>query len=227
MDERLIVALDLPTAREAAAMVERLGDSVGFYKLGLSLAFAGGLDLADALVKAGKKVFLDVKLLDIGNTIEDSVRSIAARGFDLVTVHAYPQAMDAAVKGRSGSKLGLLAVTVLTSLDDSDLVRAGYALPVRALVEQRARQAAAAGFDGIVCSAVEAALIRPVIRPDMAIVTPGIRPAGADIGDQKRVTTPAAAIKAGATHLVIGRPIIASPDPRAAALAIQAEIAAA
>jgi orotidine-5'-phosphate decarboxylase len=225
--DRLIVALDLPSVDAAAAMADRLGDSVSFYKVGLSLAFAGGLDLAAQLVAAGKRVFLDVKLLDIGNTVEDAVRTIAVGGYSFLTVHAYPQAMAAAVAGRGDSALKLLAVTVLTSMDDRDLADTGYAATARDLVIRRAVQASEAGIDGIVCSAAEAAAIRPLVRPGMAIVTPGIRPSGSAAGDQKRVTTPADAIAAGADHLVVGRPVLTAPDPRRAAAAILAEIDAA
>jgi orotidine-5'-phosphate decarboxylase len=223
--DRLIVALDVPTPGEARALIERLGDAVGFYKIGYRLAFAGGLDLASDLKASGRKVFLDLKLHDIGNTVREGVESVAGLGLDFLTVHAYPQTMRGAVEGRGDSALRLLAVTALTSYDDGDLRDAGYALAVRDLVRLRAEQARITGIDGIVCSAAETAIVRDVIGPGMVIVTPGIRPAGGDAGDQKRTLTPAEAVKAGVDHMVVGRPIILSADPRGAALAILDEIA--
>jgi orotidine-5'-phosphate decarboxylase len=225
--DRLIVGLDVPTVGEAEAIVERLGGSVTFYKIGLQLIFAGGLGLAERLAKSGKKIFLDVKLLDIDNTVEGAVGNIARMGMTFVTVHAYPKAMRAAVAARGDSSLGLLGVTVLTSMDDGDLAAAGYAGTVDALVLRRAKDARAAGMDGIVCSPVEVAKVRAAVGPGITLVTPGIRPAGSEAGDQKRVTTPADAMRAGADYLVVARPIIRAPDPREAAEAIQAEIAAA
>ena len=225
--DRLILALDLPSVGEAEAMIERLGDAVTFYKIGYQLAFAGGLALAEKLIWKGRRVFIDLKLHDIGNTVAKGVESIARMGATFLTVHAYPQTMKAAVEGRGGSNLRILAVTVLTSYDDSDLAAAGYDFTVGELVAERAAQAHDIGVDGLVCSAAEAATIRPLVGPSMVLVTPGIRPAGADVGDQKRVVTPAKAIAAGADYLVIGRPILAAADPRAAAEAITAEIAAA
>lgn len=224
--DRLIVALDLPTAAAAEAMVDRLGDSVGIYKIGLQLLFAGGLPLAERLAAEGRLVFLDVKLLDIDNTVAGAIAAILRLGVRFVTVHGYPQAMRAAVAARGSSPLKLLGVTVLTSMDDGDLRAAGYAGTVRDRVLARAADAKAAGMDGVVASAAEAALVRAAVGPDLAIITPGIRPAGAAAGDQKRAATPAEAIAAGADHLVVGRPILAAPDPRAAAEAIVAEIAA-
>jgi orotidine-5'-phosphate decarboxylase len=223
--ERLIVALDVPSVAAAEAMVARLGESVSFYKIGYQLAFAGGIDLARALAGAGKQIFLDLKLHDIGNTVARGVESVAALGVSFLTVHAYPQTMHAAVDARAGSALRILAVTVLTSYDDADLAAAGYDFTVPELVGERAAQARDIGVDGLVCSGAEAALLRPIIRAGMVLVTPGIRPAGAEAGDQKRVMTPAAAIAAGADYLVVGRPILAAPDPKAAAEAIVAEIA--
>jgi orotidine-5'-phosphate decarboxylase len=217
----------VPTVDEAEAIVARLGDSVTFYKIGLQLIFAGGLVLAERLAKSGKKIFLDVKLLDIDNTVEGAVGNIARMGMTFVTVHAYPKAMRAAVAARGDASLGLLGVTVLTSMDDGDLAAAGYAGTVDALVLRRAKDARAAGMDGIVCSPVEVAKVREAVGPGIALVTPGIRPAGSETGDQKRVTTPADAIRAGADYLVVARPIIRAPGPREAAEAIQAEIAAA
>jgi orotidine-5'-phosphate decarboxylase len=225
--ERLIVALDVASVEEARALVARLGASACFYKIGYQLVFAGGLAFAKTLVDAGSQVFLDMKLHDIGHTVARGVESIARLGATFLTVHAYPQTMHAAVEARAGSKLRLLAVTVLTSYDDADLAAAGYDFTVPELVAERAAQARDIGVDGLVCSAEEAIRLRSVIRPSMVLVTPGIRPAGAAAGDQKRVMTPAAAIRAGADYLVVGRPIIAAADPKGAAESIVADIAAA
>jgi orotidine-5'-phosphate decarboxylase len=225
--DRLIVALDLPTARDAEATIETLGDSVGFYKIGYQLAFERGLPLASALVNAGKRVFLDMKLHDIGNTVARGVENVARMGVSFLTVHAYPQTMRAAVDAKAGSDLGILAVTVLTSYDDADLAEAGYRVSVEQLVAERAALAHDIGVDGLVCSAEEAAPLRLIVGPGMCLVTPGIRPAGAARGDQKRVATPGQAIAAGADYLVVGRPILQAADPRAAANAIVEEIAAA
>jgi len=227
MRHRLIVGLDLASVADAEAMVETLGDTVSFFKIGYRLAFAGGLDLARRLKTAGKSVFLDMKLLDIDNTVAQGVESVAAMGVEMLTVHAYPKAMAAAAEAAKGSDLTLLAVTVLTSLDDHDLSDAGYHDNAAGLVLKRARQARDAGMGGIVCSAAEAESVREIVGPGMAIVTPGIRPAGGDAGDQKRVVTPAEAMAAGATHLVVARPVIAAPDPAQAASAILAEMAVA
>ena len=177
------------------------------------------------MIAGGKKVFLDLKLHDIGNTVQEGVAALSGRGLTFLTVHAYPQTMRGAVEGRGDNPLGLLAVTALTSYDDDDLHDAGYRLAVRDLVRLRSQQARIAGIDGIVCSAAEAGIVREAIGPGMVIVTPGIRPDGSASGDQKRTLTPAEAIKAGIDHMVIGRPIIRSPDPRAAANAIMDEIA--
>ena len=223
--DRLIVALDVPSVVAAETLVERLGDSVSFYKVGYQLAYAGGLPFAEQLVRMGKKLFLDLKLHDIGNTVAHGVESISKLGATFLTVHAYPQTMQAAVKAR-GDRLKILAVTVLTSYDDSDLAAAGYAGNVSDLVARRAMQARDIGVDGIVCSAEEAARLKPLVGT-LDLVTPGIRPAGAAAGDQKRVMTPARAIAAGASYLVVGRPVVEAPDPKAAADAIVAEIAAA
>jgi len=222
--DRLIVALDLPDVGSAEAMIDRLGDAVSFYKIGYQLTFAGGLTLAERLVKAGKQVFLDVKLHDIGNTVARGIESIAALGVTFVTVHAYPQTMRAAVEGRGDSALRVLAVTVLTSYDDHDLAEAGYRVSVEDLVTERAQQALDIGIDGIVCAPDEAAPLRLIGGPDVLLVTPGVRPAGAATNDQKRITTPARAIAAGADYLVVGRPIVGASDPRAAAEAIVQEI---
>ena len=222
--DRLIVALDLPSAALAEAMVARLGDSVTFYKIGYQLAYAGGLPLVRQLADGGKKVFVDLKLHDIGNTVARGVESVAALGATFLTVHAYPQTMRAAVEARAGSGLRILAVTVLTSYDDGDLHAAGYRLGVSDLVEARAQQAQVLGVDGLVCSAEEAASLHKIVGHQMVLVTPGIRPSGAASGDQKRIMTPARAIAAGADYLVVGRPVLEAGDPKAAADAIQAEI---
>jgi orotidine-5'-phosphate decarboxylase len=221
----LIVALDLDTRAEAEALIARLGDSVDFYKIGYQLFYGGdGLALGKALLSAGKRVFFDLKLLDIDNTVERGVAAIARTGATLLTVHAYPQCMRAAVKGAAGSGLGILAVSVLTSMDDHDVAEAGFARDTAGLVALRAGQAKAAGVAGLVCSPREAAMVRAIVGPEMAIVTPGIRPAGSAMGDQKRVMGPAEALAAGASHLVVGRPITAAVDPKAAAQAILAEM---
>jgi orotidine-5'-phosphate decarboxylase len=223
--DRLIVALDLPDVAAAEAMVGRLGDSVTFYKIGYQLGYAGGLAMVARLVGAGKKVFIDLKLHDIGNTVSRGVESIAKLGATFLTVHAYPQTMKAAVEARAGSNLKILAVTVLTSYDDGDLHAAGYRLGVSDLVEARAQQAQVLGVDGLVCSPEEAASLHKIVGHQMHLVTPGIRPAGSATGDQKRIMTPARAIAAGADYLVVGRPVMEATDPKAAAEAIQAEIA--
>jgi orotidine-5'-phosphate decarboxylase len=225
--DRLIVALDLPSVAAAEALVTQLGDTVTFYKIGYQLAFAGGLPFAETLVRGGKQVFLDLKLHDIGNTVSRGVESVAKLGATFLTVHGYPQTMHAAIDARKGSSLRILAVTVLTSYDDADLAAAGYDFTVPELVAERAKQANDIGVDGLVCSAEEAANLRGIVSTGMVLVTPGIRPADADKGDQKRVMTPAAAVAAGADYLVVGRPIVAAADPKAAAEAIVQEIAAA
>jgi orotidine-5'-phosphate decarboxylase len=223
--DRLIVALDLPSPDAAQAMIDRLGDSVRFYKIGYRLAYAGGLPLVGKLAEQGKKVFLDLKLHDIGNTVKQGVESIAKLGATFLTVHAYPQTMKAAVEGRAGSRMRILAVTVLTSYNDDDLHAAGYRLGVSELVEARAQQAQVLGIDGLVCSSEEAGNLRKIVGHQMTLVTPGIRPAGSETGDQKRIMTPGRAIAAGADYLVVGRPVVEAADPRATAEAIQAEIA--
>lgn len=222
--ERLIVALDLPSVKAAEAMVTRLGDSVGFYKIGYQLAFAGGLPFAAGMIAAGKQVFLDLKLHDIGNTVQKGVESVAQMGATFLTVHAYPQTMKAAVEGKRGSTLRILAVTVLTSYDDTDLAAAGYDMTVGELAAARAAQARDMGVDGLVCSPEEATNLRGIVNRSMVLVTPGIRPAGSATGDQKRIMTPSKAIKAGADYLVVGRPIVEAGDPKGAADQIVAEI---
>jgi orotidine-5'-phosphate decarboxylase len=223
--DRLIVALDVPSPEVAEAMVNRLGDSVTFYKIGYRLAYAGGLPLVGKLADRGKKVFLDLKLHDIGNTVMQGVQSISKLGATFLTVHAYPQTMKAAVEGRGASGLRILAVTVLTSYNDDDLHAAGYRLSVSELVEARAQQAQVLGVDGLVCAPEEACALRKVVGRQMDLVTPGIRPAGSASGDQKRIMTPGRAIAAGADYLVVGRPVVEATDPKATAEAIQAEIA--
>jgi orotidine-5'-phosphate decarboxylase len=225
--EKLIVGLDVPTVAEAETAVRDLDGVISFYKIGYQLAFAGGLDFARELASDGKKIFLDMKLLDIDNTVAKGVENIVKMGVSMLTLHAYPKAMRAAVEAAKGSDLCLLGVTVLTSMDEQDLIDAGYEYDPHTLVLRRAEQALGAGMGGIVCSADEAAAVRKVVGPELAVVTPGIRPAGADHGDQKRVMTPADAIRAGASHLVVARPIVKAPDRRAAAAAILAEMTAA
>lgn len=224
--DRLVVALDFPSVAAAEAMVWQLGDTVSFYKIGLELTVAGGLDLAADLIGAGKKVFLDLKLHDIGNTVERATAAAAERGVSLLTVHAYPQTMAAAARGAAGTSLSVIGVTVLTSYDDADLAAAGYAQGVTETVRRRAEAARAAGIAGVVCAPTDAAMVRGVLGPDGLIVTPGVRPAGAAVGDQKRVATPREAIAAGSDIVVVGRPVIGAEDPAAAARAILAELGA-
>src|SRR3981189_1348379 len=222
--DRLIVALDLPGVAQAEAMIAKLGDSVSFYKIGYQLGYAGGLPLVRQLSDSGKKVFVDLKLHDIGNTVARGVESVAKLGATFLTVHAYPQTMKAAVEARAGSSLKILAVTVLTSYDDGDLHAAGYRLGVSDLVEARAQQAQVLGVDGLVCSPEEAASLRKIVGHQINLVTPGIRPGGTAAGDQTRVVTPARAIPAPADYLVVGRSALEAADPNDAADAIVAEI---
>jgi orotidine-5'-phosphate decarboxylase len=227
-DPRLIVALDVPTVAEAEALVGRLGDQVGFYKIGLELLATGGMALARRLADQRLGVFADWKLHDIGNTVQRATAALAATGAcTFLTVHGEPQVMAAAVKGRGASPMKLLAVTVLTSLDDADLKQMGYDSTAAQLVERRVRQAVEAGLDGVISSPHEAGVARRIGGPDFLVVTPGVRPAGAALGDQARAASPAEALRNGASHLVVGRPINAAPDPRAAAEAIAAEMAGA
>ena len=223
--DRLIVALDVPSAEAADELVATLGDAVSFYKIGLELAFGGGLPLAERLAGAGKKVFLDLKLHDIGTTVERAASQVAGLGAAYLTVHAFPQTMAAAKAGVGDRPLGILGVTVMTSYDDRDLQQAGYSIGVRDLVAKRADQAVAAGIAGLILSAEEVEAMRRRVGRKLRLVTPGIRPAGATAGDQKRVMTPAAALAAGADHIVIGRPITRATDPRGAAEAVFAEMA--
>lgn len=225
--DRMIVALDLPNVDAAKAMVAMLGDSVSFYKIGMELVYAGGLDFARELAQSGKKVFLDLKLHDIPNTVEKATMQIAEMGMTYLTVHAFPQTMKAAVKGKGGGGLKILAVTVMTSYDDNDLKDAGYRFSVKELVARRADQAREIGVNGLILSPEEVGDMRKRLGAGLDLVTPGIRPQGSAIGDQKRIMTPSLAIKAGADRLVIGRPITAAPDPKAAADAVLTEISAA
>lgn len=229
-DTRLIVPLDLPTADDARAMVAAIGDAVSFYKVGLELLASDGMTLAHELKARGKSVFLDWKLHDIGETVRRAAAALGRSNCDLLTVHAEPQVMAAAVQGRGmDSPLKILAVTVLTSLTDADLIEMGSAFGARDLVERRIGQALAAGVDGVVSSPQEASLARDLARaagrPDFLVVTPGVRPFWAAKNDQARAATPGAAIAAGATHIVCGRPITAANDPREAALKVIAEMA--
>jgi orotidine-5'-phosphate decarboxylase len=226
-NDRLIVALDLPNALSALRLVESLGDDVSFYKIGLGMLTGGGLALADELKSAGKRVFLDMKLFDIGTTVEAAVRGLAQYDLDFLTVHGDPHVVRAAIKGRGNSPTKILAVTVLTSLDRTDLddamIRAGE---VQSITVERARRAFLAGADGVIASPQEAALIRALPESvGRLIVTPGVRPAGTSANDQKRTTTPAEAIHAGADHVVIGRPIWGALDPRSVVASVLAELA--
>jgi orotidine-5'-phosphate decarboxylase len=222
--DRLIVSLDLPSIRDAETIVAKLGPSVTFYKIGYQLVYAGGIQFAAGLIAAGKQMFLDLKLHDIGNTVAKGVESVAQMGAKFITVHAYPQTMKSAVEGARGSSLEILAVTVLTSYDDADLKEAGYRTNVAELAALRAQQARDIGIHGLICSPEEVTNLRSITGQGMALVTPGIRPVGSAAGDQKRFTTPAKAIAAGADYLVVGRPIVDAPDPKVAADAIVAEI---
>jgi orotidine-5'-phosphate decarboxylase len=228
-DPRLIVPLDLPTRAEAEAMVETLGDAIGFYKIGLQLLASEGMILAKALKGRGLKMFLDWKLHDIGATVEKATAAIVASGAcDFLTVHAEPQVLSAAVRGRDGERSAkILGVTVLTSLTADNLAEIGYEMALEALVERRVRQAIDAGADGVVTGPREAPLARRIGGPDFLVLNPGVRPAWASLDDQVRSATPSAALAAGASHLVCGRPITTASDPRAAALAIVAEMAGA
>jgi len=214
-DPRLYVALDLPSIADARAMVKTLGDSVVSYKIGLQLLPIGGVEFGKELATQGKNVFFDFKLHDIGATVEKATRSIAPLGAELLTVHGTPDVMAAAVKGKGSSKLKIMAVTVLTSLDDAALIEMGYFANAQELVIHRVRQAVKAGVDGVISSPLEAAEIRAMVPKDFLIVTPGVRMPGGDVGDQKRVATPGMALSNGASHIVVGRPITQSNDPRA------------
>lgn len=227
-DDRLIVAMDVPNVLDGLELAQKLGDSVSFYKIGLGMLTGGGLALANELKQEhGKRIFLDMKFFDIGATVEAAVRGVAQFDLDFLTVHGDPHVVRAAREGAGGSDMKILAVTILTSLDRADLDASGIkAGDVADLVQERAGIALSNGADGVIASPQEAALIRALPEAEgKLIVTPGVRPAGADLGDQKRVMTPAQAIANGADHVVVGRPIWKAPDPRQAALAIQAELA--
>jgi len=223
--DRLIVALDIPDVGVARRLVERFGGSAVFYKVGMELAYGGGLPFVSELAAGAKQVFLDLKLHDIPNTVERATAQAAKLGARFLTIHAFPQSMRAAVAGAKGSGMQILAVTVLTSYDDADLFDACYRFGVVETVRRRAEQAHELGVDGLVASPAEAAMLRQAVGRAMLLVTPGVRPAGAAAGDQKRVAAPAEAIRNGADFLVVGRPVTEAGDPRAAAEAIVAEIA--
>ena len=224
-DDRLIVALDVPDALAGLALAEKLGDAVSFYKIGLGMLTGGGLGLANELKQEhGKRIFLDMKLFDIGATVENAVRGLAQFDLDFLTVHGDPNVVRAAKEGASGKDLKILAVTILTSLDradlDANLIKPGA---MQDLVTERAKRALAAGADGVIASPQEAAVIRALPEAKgRLIVTPGVRPTGSDAGDQKRIATPAKAITNGADYIVVGRPIWQAPDPRQATQAILA-----
>ena len=226
-DDRLIVALDVPNVVQGLALADKIGDAVSFYKIGLGMLTSGGFALANELKQEhGKRIFLDMKFFDISATVENAVRGVAQHDMDFLTVHGDPYVVKAAKEGASGSDMKILAVTVLTSLDRADLdgalIKAG---DIRDLVQERAGNAFLAGADGVIASPQEAAMIRALPEAHgKLIVTPGVRPMGAELGDQKRVATPAVAIKDGADHIVVGRPVWQHPNPRDAALRIQAEI---
>ena len=225
ISDRVIIALDVPTIAEAEALVERLGDAASFYKIGMELAYIGGIPFGERLIRAGKKVFFDLKLHDIPNTVERATAQIAGTGATYMTVHAYPQTLAAAAAGAKGASLGILGVSILTSMSDDDAAKAGYGMGVADLVRRRARQAQENHAAGLVCSPMEITAVRETVGHALKIVTPGVRPSGAALGDQKRVMTPGEAIRAGADHLVVGRPITKAADPAAAARAIIAEVA--
>jgi len=228
--DRLMLPVDVPTVADAEKLVRQTEGRVGVYKIGMELQFSGGLEFARDLARDGKKIFLDVKLHDIDNTIEMAVRNVAKMGMAFMTLHGYPKTMRAAVKGlreEGNPDLCLLGVTVLTSMDEQDLIDAGYRGPVSDVVEARARDARVAGMGGIVCAATESRKMRETLGNELVIVTPGIRPKGSTADDQRRVMTPKDAIEAGSDYLVVGRPISKAADPGAAADAVVAEIAAA
>ena len=216
--DRLIVALDVPSIADARALIGCLGPAATFYKIGLELVMAGGLNLARELAGQGKQVFLDMKLLDIGNTVQRATRSAAATGATFLTVHGHDsKTLRAAVAGKSGTKLRILAVTVLTNLDDADLAEQGHTATSAELVARRAQLAHDTGCDGVVASGLDAAEVRNVVGPGIAIVTPGVRLSSDAADDQARIATPQTAIAAGADYIVVGRPITLAPDPAAAA----------
>jgi len=224
MKNPIIVALDVPSAEEARALVERLGESVSTYKVGMELYAAAGMEFVRELIGGGKDVFLDMKFYDIGETVKRAVRRVAGAGVRFLTVHGSGPVMRAAAEGAEGSTLQLLAVTVLTSFDQEDLADLGYECSISDLVNLRVRKAREAGIDGIVCSPLEVASVREIAGPEAVLVTPGVRSTGAATGDQKRVATPAEAISNGADYLVIGRQITRAADPAAEARRVLEEI---
>lgn len=224
VNESLIVALDVPTVDVAKQIVGELGDLVGFYKIGLQLQFAGGLDLASYLVDKGKKVFLDSKLLDIDQTISSAVENVTKMGVTFLTVHGMGNAIQAAIKGRGNSELKILAVTVLTNLDQAGLRSMGIKIPLEKLVIKQAGMALAAGADGVIASGLEVNEIRRRFGNQLTVVTPGIRPTGTDTNEQRRVVTPANAIRAGADYLVVGRPILQAANRSDAVIKILREM---
>lgn len=225
--DRMIVALDVADTDKAEALVKTLGDAVSFYKIGMELVYGGGLLFARDLAASGKKVFLDLKLHDIPNTVKKAAAQVSRLGMSYLTVHAFPQTMKAALEATQGTGTKILGVTVMTSYDDADLAAAGYKMSVKDLVALRAQQAKDIGIGGLILSAEEVVAMRKLVGSQLDLVTPGIRPAGSAVGDQKRVMTPGEAIQAGATRLVIGRPITEAADPKAAADAIVRDIEAA
>ena len=225
--DRMIVALDVADTDKAEALVKTLGDAVSFYKIGMELVYGGGLLFARDLAASGKKVFLDLKLHDITNTVKKAAAQVSRLGMSYLTVHAFPQTMKAALEATQGTGTKILGVTVMTSYDDADLAAAGYKMGVKDLVALRAQQAKDIGIGGLILSAEEVVAMRKLVGSQLDLVTPGIRPAGSAVGDQKRVMTPGEAIQAGATRLVIGRPITEAADPKAAADAIVRDIEAA
>jgi len=222
----IIVALDVASPGEALALIEKTGDAVEFYKVGMELYAASGPDFVRQLVSAGKRVFLDMKFYDIPETVKRATAQVAAMGVEMLTVHGSASVMQAAVEGRGDSKLRLLAVTVLTSFDAQDLADLGYPSDIGSLVSLRVNKACEAGVDGLVCSPLEVAGVRAQTGPGKILVTPGVRSAGADQGDQKRVATPVEAMQSGASYLVIGREITRAADPGAQAKRILADIKA-
>jgi orotidine-5'-phosphate decarboxylase len=224
MNNPIIVALDVASADEARELVKKIGNAAGFYKVGMELYAAAGISFVDELLAEGHRIFLDLKFYDIPETVKRATAQVAAKGVHLLTIHSSKAVMQAAVEGRGDAALRLLAVTVLTSFDQSDLADLGYSCPVPELVTLLAQKSKEARMDGIICSPLEAAAMRGMLGPDSIIVTPGVRSAGAGKGDQKRVATPAEAIRDGASYLVIGRQITRAADPRAEALKILEEV---
>jgi orotidine-5'-phosphate decarboxylase len=220
----IIVALDVESAADARTLVKALGDSAGFYKVGMELYASAGMDFVRELLGQGKQVFLDLKLYDIGETVRRAVAQVARAGANMLTVHAVGQVMRAAVEGKGDSQLKLLAVTVLTSFDQSDVTELGYSCTTSELVAMRVRTAVASRVDGIVCSPLDVRAVREIVGPSVTLVTPGVRSAGASKGDQKRVATPAEALAAGANYLVIGRQVTRAADPAAALAHVHAEL---